>query len=183
MFNSNEPNAIIQAFISNNADKLDGLTKNDFEVVGDVTNTSLTLKVKDDQQKYQGSITINFTVKINISSLDLNPNTGVFNSNEPNAIIQAFISNNADKLDGLTKNDFEVVGDVTNTSLTLKVKDDQQKYQGSITINFTVKTDETNSKQPEKQNNKTAIIASLSSVGGVGVLGPIVAFFRRRKRK
>ncbi|MBY7694120.1 hypothetical protein JIO08_23645, partial [Vibrio parahaemolyticus] len=108
VFNSNEPNAIIETFIRNNADKLDGLTKNDFEVVTNQNNV-LTIKVKDDQQKYQGSITINYSVKINISSLDLNPNTGVFNSNEPNAIIETFIRNNADKLDGLTKNDFEVV--------------------------------------------------------------------------
>ncbi|MBY7704624.1 hypothetical protein JIY74_30980, partial [Vibrio harveyi] len=167
----------------NNADKLDGLTKNDFEVVTNQNNV-LTIKVKDDQQKYQGSITINYSVKINISSLDLNPNTGVFNSNEPNAIIETFIRNNADKLDGLTKNDFEVVTNQNNV-LTIKVKDDQQKYQGSITINFTVQTnqDETNSKQPGKQNNKTVIIASSAGVGGVGILGAITALFRRRKRK
>ncbi|MBY7704625.1 hypothetical protein JIY74_30985, partial [Vibrio harveyi] len=36
---------------------------------------------------------VNYSVKINISSLDLNPNTGVFNSNEPNAIIETFIRN------------------------------------------------------------------------------------------
>ena len=90
-------------------------------------------------------------------------------------VFEAFILKNP-QLRGLTKDNFEVVGQATNNSVTVKVKN-SDKFQGQITINFTIRT------QINTQNNKKIIIASSAGVGGVGILGSIVALFRRRKKK
>ncbi|MDQ0568164.1 hypothetical protein J2Z63_000817, partial [Mycoplasma yeatsii] len=139
-FNSVEPSAIIDAFIRNNRTKLDTLTKADFEVVGQATNNSITLKVKDENQKYQGSITINYSIKTNISTLNLDNNAGAFNSYNAEEIINAFITNNNTKLDGLNRNNFTITENRSSNSITLIVKDEHIKYQGSITINYSIKT-------------------------------------------
>ncbi|MDQ0568141.1 hypothetical protein J2Z63_000791, partial [Mycoplasma yeatsii] len=72
-----------------------------------------------------------------------------------------------------TKSDFEAVGEPKDNSITLKVRETNNKYHGSIVVNFTI----------QKQNNKNIIIGSSAAVGGVGLLGTIMAFIRRRKRK
>ncbi|UWD34698.1 BspA family leucine-rich repeat surface protein [Mycoplasma cottewii] len=186
-FNSDDANTIIEKFIKDNKQKLDelGLTRNSFTVVNNQNNV-LTIKVNDDNNNWFGQVAINYSVKTNISTLDLNPNAGAFNSYNAEQIINAFIRNNNTKLDGLNRNNFNFTEDRSNNSITLKVKDDHQKYQGTITINFTVQTnqDETNNKQPEKQDNKTVIIASsASAVGGLGIIGAILSVIRRRKKK
>ncbi|MDQ0568157.1 hypothetical protein J2Z63_000810, partial [Mycoplasma yeatsii] len=135
------------------------------------SNNSITLTVKDEHIKYQGSITINYSIKTDISTLELNRNAGAFNAYNFDQIINSFISKNPE-LSGLTKDNFEVVGDRANNSLTVKVKN-SDKFQGQITINFTI----------QKQNNKNIIISSSAAAGGVGLLGAIIAFIRRRKRK
>ncbi|MDQ0567948.1 BspA family leucine-rich repeat surface protein [Mycoplasma yeatsii] len=134
--NSNDENAIIDAFIRNNAGKLDTLVKTDF-VLEDKNDSSIILKVKDDHQKYQGSIQLNFTVKKDISTLNLNKNVGTFESFQQNAIIEAFINNNRTQLAGLTKDSFTVVSS-NNGKLTIGVKSDNTQYQGTVEISYSV---------------------------------------------
>ncbi|EOA06938.1 Hypothetical protein, predicted transmembrane protein, DUF285 family [Mycoplasma yeatsii 13926] len=139
-FNSNNTNEIIQEFIRLNAEKLPGLTKDNLQIVGNASNTQVTVKVVR-SDKFQGQITLNFTVKTKIEDIDqLNTNAGSFDSKDADQIINAFISKNRDKLNGLTRNDLELVGGVGEDSLTVKVKNSNTKLQGQITINFKIRT-------------------------------------------
>ncbi|AMK56542.1 hypothetical protein [Mycoplasma mycoides] len=120
---------------------------------------------------------IGYTIQeaIYIDSVAPTTNAGAFDAYDKDKVIEAFILKNP-QLRGLTKDNFEVVGQATNNSVTVKVKN-SDKFQGQITINFTIRT------QINTQNNKKIIIASSAGVGGVGILGSIVTLFRRRKKK
>ncbi|AJM71687.1 BspA family leucine-rich repeat surface protein [Mycoplasma yeatsii] len=106
------------------------------EVSGNTAKIILT-----GNKNYQGEIQVNLEFKTDISNLELNSNAGVFDSVEKNVIIDSFISNNREKLQGLTTQDFELVGDIQNTSLTVKVKDNNPKFKGQIVITFSIKDD------------------------------------------
>ncbi|UWD35099.1 hypothetical protein NX779_00360 [Mycoplasma cottewii] len=136
-FNQKNDNLIIQRFIEINKDKLASLTKNDFEVVSN-ENRILILKVKDDNNDWFGNILINFSIKTDIATLDLNPNVGAFNSDDASVIVQKFIDINKDKLTGFNKNDFEVLSNEDGI-LILKVKDDNNDWFGNVLINYSIK--------------------------------------------
>ncbi|UWD34714.1 BspA family leucine-rich repeat surface protein [Mycoplasma cottewii] len=139
VFDSKDANAIIDEFFRKNKDKLNGLTRNELELVGQVRDNSLTVKVKNTNTKFQGEVIINFTIKAKINEIrDLNKNLGKFDPTDVNTIISQFIQSNNDKLTGLTKDSFDVESN-ENGLLTIKVKPDHQKYQGSITITYTAK--------------------------------------------
>ncbi|UWD35318.1 hypothetical protein NX779_01625 [Mycoplasma cottewii] len=139
-FNTINQEQIIWAFIDKNKDKDPSLTRNDFEIVRSASNNSLTLRVRHNHQKYQGEITINFRIRTQISEVqNIEVNAGVFNSNEQNAIIQAFINNNKEILSELKVQDFKVIGNATNNSVLVKVIN-SDKYQGEIRIHFRVRT-------------------------------------------
>ncbi|UWD35320.1 hypothetical protein NX779_01635 [Mycoplasma cottewii] len=139
-FNTINVEQIIRAFIDKNKDKDSSLSINDFDVVGDATNNSITLRVRRQNQKYQGEVTINFRIRTQIGEVqNIEVNAGVFNSNEENAIIQAFINNNKEILSGLKVGDFKVIGNATNNSVLVKVIN-SDKFQGEIRIHFTVRT-------------------------------------------
>ncbi|MDQ0567541.1 BspA family leucine-rich repeat surface protein [Mycoplasma yeatsii] len=138
-FNSNSTNEIIQEFIRLNAEKLPGLTKENLEVVGSASNTQVIVKVVR-SDKYQGQITLDFTVKTKINEIGgLNRNAGSFGSKDADQIMNAFISKNRDKLNGLTRSDLDLVGEIGENSLTVRVKNTNTKFQGQITINFKVR--------------------------------------------
>ncbi|UWD35316.1 hypothetical protein NX779_01615 [Mycoplasma cottewii] len=136
-FNSANTNEIIDAFIRNNQDKLPGLTRDNFEVVGNISNNSIVVKVIN-SSNFQGTISLNFSVRTQINTIQANRFAGSFNTVDVDAIINAFIDKNKDKLPGLTRDNFEVIGDPTNNSIIVEVKDND-KFQGQITINFNVK--------------------------------------------
>ncbi|MDQ0567381.1 BspA family leucine-rich repeat surface protein [Mycoplasma yeatsii] len=138
-FDSKDADQIINAFISKNSDKLNGLTRNDLEPVGEIGENSLTVKVKNTNTKFQGTITIVFKIRIAIDSVVTSRNTGSFNSYNKDQIINAFIQNNT-QLQGLTKDNFEVVGSPTANSVNVKVVNSDE-FKGQITINFTIKKD------------------------------------------
>ncbi|AJM71667.1 BspA family leucine-rich repeat surface protein [Mycoplasma yeatsii] len=139
-FNSNDSNTIIEKFIKDNEQKLPGFTVASFDVVSN-RNGKLKIKVKDSNNSFQGTVEISYSVKTDIASLELNTNAGIFDSVEKNAIIDSFIANNREKLQGLTTQDFEFVGDIQDTSLTVKVKDNNPKFKGQIVITFSIKDD------------------------------------------
>ncbi|WP_238543708.1 BspA family leucine-rich repeat surface protein, partial [Mycoplasma yeatsii] len=101
--NSNDKNEIIDEFIKRNEGKLQGLTKADFEAVGEPKDNSITLKVRETNNEYHGSIVVNYSVRKNIDTLELDTNVGAFNSDDSNAIIQKFIDINRHKLTGFDK--------------------------------------------------------------------------------
>ncbi|UWD35181.1 BspA family leucine-rich repeat surface protein [Mycoplasma cottewii] len=138
-FDSDEPNAIIEKFINNNKDKLSGFTVASFDVLSNENNV-LKIKVKDNNNSFQGTVEINYSVKTDIATLQLDKNAGAFNSNEDTAIINAFIAKNKDKLTGLNRNSFDVVSN-ENRKLKIKVKDNNNSFQGTVEISYSVKTD------------------------------------------
>ncbi|MDQ0567737.1 hypothetical protein [Mycoplasma yeatsii] len=136
-FTEKNNDLIIEKFIDINKEKIVELTKVDFVVKKENTN-SIIVEIKKDNEKYQGSIAINFTLKTDISTLDLNPNVGGFNSDDASVIIQKFIDINKDKLTGFNENDFEVLSN-EDEILILKVKDDNNDWFGNILINYSIK--------------------------------------------
>ncbi|UWD34974.1 BspA family leucine-rich repeat surface protein [Mycoplasma cottewii] len=105
------------------------------------SNTQATLKSVDgENRRYKNEITINYLAKYNISSLGLTTSSIIVDSNDKNEIIEEFIKRNEGKLDGLTKADFEAVGEPKDNSITLKVVESNNKYHGSIVVNYSVRT-------------------------------------------
>ncbi|UWD35319.1 BspA family leucine-rich repeat surface protein [Mycoplasma cottewii] len=111
---------IIEAFVNNNSSLLHEVNKNNFEIVGDVVDNSLVIRVIN-SDNYQGEIRISFIIRTQINSVDADTNTGAFNSANTNEIIDAFIKNNQDKLPGLTRSNFEIIGNVTNNSIVVRI--------------------------------------------------------------
>ncbi|UWD35317.1 hypothetical protein NX779_01620 [Mycoplasma cottewii] len=66
------------------------MTLNNFKVVHENVN-SLFVEVKD-SDKFQGQILIQFRIKQFIADVVKNPNAGIFNSKDHDAIINAFIA-------------------------------------------------------------------------------------------
>ncbi|EOA07370.1 Hypothetical protein, predicted transmembrane protein, DUF285 family [Mycoplasma yeatsii 13926] len=104
-------------------------------------NTNTAKIILTGNKNYQGEIQVNLEFKTDISNLELNTNAGVFDSADKNIIIDSFISNNREKLQGLTTQDFELVGDIQDTSLTVKVKNNNSRFKGQVVITFSIKDD------------------------------------------
>ncbi|UWD34687.1 BspA family leucine-rich repeat surface protein [Mycoplasma cottewii] len=138
-FNSNEQNKIIEKFIKDNEQKLPGFTVESFNVLSN-QNGKLKIQVKSDNAQYQGTVEINYSIKTDIASLGLNTNAGAFNSNEQNKIIEKFIKDNEQKLPGFTVASFNVLSN-QNGKLKIQVKSDNAQYQGTVEINYSIKTD------------------------------------------
>ncbi|WP_036498118.1 hypothetical protein, partial [Mycoplasma yeatsii] len=100
-----QPDTILDKFFEINKEIL----KND---AVKITREQLKFELVENEAKitvenninYEGSINVTYTVKTNIASLGLETNAGSFDSDEANAIIEAFINKNKAKLPGLTRN-------------------------------------------------------------------------------
>ncbi|MDQ0567380.1 hypothetical protein J2Z63_000001, partial [Mycoplasma yeatsii] len=138
-FNSNEQNKIIEKFIKDNQVKLPGFTVASFNVLSN-RDGKLKIKVKDNNNSFQGTVEINYSIKTDIASLGLNTNAGAFNSNEQNKIIEKFIKDNEVKLPGFTVESFNVLSN-RDGKLKIKVKDNNNSFQGTVEISYSIKTD------------------------------------------
>ncbi|AJM71940.1 BspA family leucine-rich repeat surface protein [Mycoplasma yeatsii] len=112
---------------------------------------TIIVKPKNGNKTYKGEVTLNFLIKTKINEIeDLNTNAGIFNSNTPDAIISQFIENNKDRLEDLTKDDFDVVSN-DNGKLKIRVKDSNTQYQGEIEIIYSVKDQFSSIEKIEKE--------------------------------
>ncbi|EOA06934.1 Hypothetical protein, predicted transmembrane protein, DUF285 family [Mycoplasma yeatsii 13926] len=112
-------------------------SKLDLEINSD--SKTVIVKPKTGDNTYKGDVTLNFVFKTKINEIDgLNTNAGILNSNSSDVIISKFIENNKDKLQNLTKDDFDVVSN-TSGKLTITVKADNTQYQGTVEISYSVR--------------------------------------------
>ncbi|MDQ0567385.1 BspA family leucine-rich repeat surface protein [Mycoplasma yeatsii] len=112
-------------------------SKLDLEINRDSKTVIVNPKTGDNT--YKGDVSLNFVFKTKINEIEgLNTNAGILNSNSSDVIISKFIENNKDKLQNLTKDDFNVVSN-TNGKLTITVKADNTQYQGSVEISYSVR--------------------------------------------
>ncbi|WP_238543710.1 BspA family leucine-rich repeat surface protein [Mycoplasma yeatsii] len=133
----NESDKTIQNLLKLIKQKNPSLDINKVELV--IQENKVIVKPKNGDITYKGEVTINFTNKTKINEIDsLNTNAGRFNSNSPDLIISQFIENNKDKLQNLTKDDFNVVSN-DNGKLKIKVKSDNTQYQGEIEVTYSVR--------------------------------------------
>ncbi|MDQ0567914.1 surface protein [Mycoplasma yeatsii] len=134
VLNLDDTDLIVSLFVFRNSDKLPGLYRIDFDVISNENNV-LKIKVKDNNKRFQGTVEFTYSLKTDIATLQLDKNVGAFNSNEPRAIINAFIEKNKDKLPGLNSNSFSIQSN-RNGKLKIKVYDTHDIFGGTVEINY-----------------------------------------------
>ncbi|WP_051067136.1 BspA family leucine-rich repeat surface protein, partial [Mycoplasma yeatsii] len=134
VLNLDDIDYIITLFIFKNSDKLPRLYRIDFDVISNENNV-LKIKVKDNNKRFQGTVEFTYSLKTDIATLQLDKNVGAFNSNDINAIINAFIEKNKDKLPGLNWNSFHVQSN-ENGKLKIRVFDTNDIFGGTVEINY-----------------------------------------------
>ncbi|WP_434343862.1 BspA family leucine-rich repeat surface protein [Mycoplasma sp. 06067-C1-B144P-99-0482-3] len=128
-----DKNSILNAI--NKANGIE-LTLDQVDII-DVTPTSAIVKAKPNNN-YQGEVTVNFTIKTKLQNIIRNTNLGYIKDNTSRTLLDLINSKN----DWSMNENHIKLNNITNTSATITPKSNgsENKYQGQVIVNFTIKT-------------------------------------------
>ncbi|WP_434343716.1 BspA family leucine-rich repeat surface protein [Mycoplasma sp. 06067-C1-B144P-99-0482-3] len=102
-----------------------------------INDTSAIVKAKENNN-YQGEVTVNFTIKTKLQNIIRNTNLGYIKDNTSRTLLDLINSKN----DWSMNENHIKLNNITNTSATITPKSNgsENKYQGQVIVNFTIKT-------------------------------------------
>ncbi|PPE05119.1 lipoprotein [Williamsoniiplasma lucivorax] len=150
LLEDNRTDTIIKAFLQQNFNNdFVGTVEDDFRIEeNSTTKTSAKISSTNYSKKFKGSVDVTFTIiKQDISTIkDLDTTLGILEDNQDRTIYQAFITQNADKLEGLNQTNFSnnssSVPDENGKFEKYKTRFniiDSNKYVGQINMEYFVK--------------------------------------------